>query len=266
MFGFMKSLGFKITLGITIALLVIIGVQSVRIASLKHKLYEADLATVNAIAERDSTRNVTNQLRGVLAAERAASERYIQQLELHRDALDKALKRASRVMFSMGIRIDSLNARLIALGKNIHDDSAGTRTATFENYRKVPFTVQAKVSLPRPNTGVGTLDLTIKADDIWINGRVQCDNKRLASGVRKAVFLIDQPDWTHVSLDSLRQSREVCSDVSVTKEAASSRAAKGAAAGAITGVVGGAISGSTKNMLLGGMLGSVVGAILRVIF
>jgi hypothetical protein len=189
-----------------IVVLVIALVQTVRLdeAQLQGKL--AGLVADAREAAADTSRDdIYVDAAAVGDSLRVAERRAIQTVQ-RADALDKALGIERRVRDSLIATVERMS-RAVESEQVVADSADEERRAAFE-VRETPFTVYAKVMLPRaPQTG--TMDVRVDLDTLGLDVRVGC-GARATAGVRPATASVAGPVWAKVRLTRVEQAPEVC--------------------------------------------------------
>lgn len=191
------TISWKASLTLVLAFVFIIGAEEARLRAAAVRAKWAALAAANAIAERDSTRDVgaENARVAKIAGESLRIvEKRVVQVKQSRDALDMALQRVKRASYAFSIRVDSVYVERRA-------PTVG-RSAAF-HVRDAPYTVDADVAFPPPPDSAA-LRLRIALDTLPVRLRVTCN------GRTDAAVVIEAPTWAHVTLGALSQDPEVC--------------------------------------------------------
>lgn len=194
----------KILIGLLVAALLAIGVQSWRLQRAHAAERGAAIAEANARARADVTRDVTSQIVAQLGDTLRAVERLIEQVAPKMDAIDRTLQRQSQVVANLGLTVQQLAARGSA---PVTERPDGVRLASF-TVDSAPYHVTAAVELP-PAPARGTIDLRVRLDSASLQARVQC-GARGRAGVRDATLLLVTPPWLSARVESVQQSPDVC--------------------------------------------------------
>lgn len=161
---------------------------------------KAALATVNAIAERDTTRLVfRDSLTRIV-------ERLIVQRPQGSDAVDRELKQQRIALAALTSKIDRLSITAASSGGVTSDPADNVRHAAFD-VRKVPYTAHADVDVPR--TGSATIKLDVAIDSIPIEIRPGC-SKPDAHGIRSATLGVVSPPWAPLRITRAEQDAGLC--------------------------------------------------------
>lgn len=207
---FGKSLLGNPLLIIGVAMIAYIGVLKVSNARLAKALHEETVRANNEAARADTTRDVAQRalswLQQTYGDSIKAVERLVVQEKIKKDGLDAALKRESILKADLRIALDSLLTSLY--GSPTTEDSAGNRSSVFDT-TAAPFTVHARVTLPKP-PAPGIMD-TLKITVQPLNLRIRAQCGPVVNRARAATLLVEQPKWVVVRLDSLKQDPDVCS-------------------------------------------------------
>lgn len=136
---------------------------------------------------------------------RVAERRAIQTVQ-RADVLDRALRLERRLRDSLRVAVDRLSHK-VRSDSVVSDGADSERRAAFE-VREVPYTVHAKVVLPRA-PGRGSMDVRVEMDTMALDVRVGC-GVATAAGVRPATAVVVGPRWASVRLGRVEQVPGVC--------------------------------------------------------
>jgi hypothetical protein len=170
------------------------------------KTMEGQLLVDSLVADADTTR-VARALDDV---QRQVFMRRAIQAEMKADALNKKLKTESSVRATLQFFVDSVyngNADTNVDGLD-GDTLPDVLNVEFNGYTP-PFKVSGVTIIDFVEDTAGT-KYSVVMDPFKIGMRVECSNKAI-NGVRQATVLVDAPLFVRVSLDTLRQSPDVCS-------------------------------------------------------
>jgi hypothetical protein len=191
------------TLGISIR------TEEARLERQRARTTAVALQLENAVAARDSTRNVALEngtVAHLLGDSLRLVEKRVVQIAQTADVLDDVLHRERVAKYALNATIDSLRQSAAAVTTTL--PQGDTRAATF-NVRQEPFTVNAQVDMPPPPDSA-TLTLRIHVDPLNVQARVTCSEPN-QWGVRSASVGTIAPPWVDVRLGQVEQSPEVCS-------------------------------------------------------
>lgn len=168
-----------------------------RITQLQTRVYQTELA-------KDSVEAVNSKTITRIQGDLQVAQRRIVQTELEKDSLSIALKTQSKVRASLLVTIDSLKGHV----QTVVQKTDSTFTAKFPETHQPPFTVNATVDANIVQ-GIATLDFAVKIDPFKVGLDIGCG---LAfNDVRPATITLVTPSFVTVSVDTVKQSREVCS-------------------------------------------------------
>lgn len=251
-------------------LLVVIGVLSLAVAFLfVSDQHHRRVAFENALA-RDSVEAINDTTRAVLMSTKdsakilgdslsAVTMRSVQ-LQMQRDAMDKASHTTSTSRTNVGTHVESVAgsvtspARTPSIDEHSLETPNDVRHATF-NVRRIPFTVRAAVAIPK--AGDASLDYNIALDDASIGVRTTCGD--VVRGVRQASVLFTSPQWLHLNVTSSEQSADVCN----AKNNAQTKRARRWGIGATIGYGGVFARDSSKTLTLHHGIGGTFGLSFR---
>jgi hypothetical protein len=172
------------------------------------------LKSDSTTAAADTTRVVSWRAQKVLGDSIAAVERRSVQVQMHADALDKALGRVSAALTSITAVVRTLNVKNKP-GTVVTVDAMDTtiRKSTFV-VDSTPFHVVADVKLPPPPR-VGMIDLSVRLDTLRLRPRLQCGKP--VDNVRPATILVETPKWLPAVIDSSRVDISACNPQLIQK-------------------------------------------------
>lgn len=166
-----------------------------RISFLQNKVYQTEMA-------KDSIEAVSSVTIRTIKGDLQVAQHRIIQTEMEKDSLSKALKTATRIRATMSFQIDSLKASV----RTVVVRDSGITSMDFPEIHKPPFKVKASVDIVQD---IATLDFTAKIDPFSVGLDVGCGTEN--NGVRPATATLITPKFVTVSVDSIKQSKEVCS-------------------------------------------------------
>lgn len=196
----------KLAIAAAGALLLLLGVQTCRLAEANERARDNAFRADSAEAVADTSRDVTAQLAKLIGDSVRASELRILQVTPDRDAVDRALARTSATVASLSATVRGLEAVLTADTGTTTEDVEGVRRATF-TIDSTPYRGTAAVTMPRL-PAPASIALDLRLDTARIAPRIQCGAP--VSGVRPASLLVTTPDWLTVTIDSVRSDPNVC--------------------------------------------------------
>lgn len=179
---------------LAIALFLLVGLLSAAtyISKLRETIYRTELAKDSIEAVNSQTVKV-----GDTWMRRAI------QTELVADSLNKALKTKPKVIVKTEFVVTPVDGTVVA--------PIAVSDSLFEmkfHEVKPPYTVDAAV-IGNTLSKVGSLTYSVKLDPFKIGVRVDCGVE--TNGIRPATVGFETPTFIAVSLDTVRQSKEVCS-------------------------------------------------------
>lgn len=197
-----KSLGF----GAVLALLITLGVQSMRLDAARDGATRAALVADTLAASRDSSRVLSIEGAALGESLTVVQRRAIQAVQ-KADALDKALglERVAREQFTATIAGMRSQVRSDTVVVEVPGDSV--RSATFD-VRQSPYSVHAEVELPRAPES-GRLSVRVDLDTLSLDVRIGCEAAN-AYGVRSAEVSAVAPGWASLRLGRVEQAAGVC--------------------------------------------------------
>lgn len=199
-----------VAVAVLVALLVsVIGIEEKRLESQRSKTSIAAVALSNAVAERDSTREISGLSSGlakVLGDSLRLVEKRVVQRNQRADAVDAELGRTRLAHYIMKGAVDSL--RRIGVARVVEDSARSVRRVHFD-MRKAPYTVAADFEMPYPPDSLARASLSIALDPIRVDARVHC-SKPDSLGVRIATVVASAPKWTSIQFDRVEQAAELC--------------------------------------------------------
>jgi hypothetical protein len=190
-----------------LAVLLIVG-QCAYIQTLRGQLADQTIQTLNAAAERDSTRLLGEKARALLGDSLSGYQKLILQAHLERDALDKALHQERVVTGQLRATIRELATTTTTSGGVTLNPTDTTQRVGHFTVRDPPYTVEATATLPPPPTP-GSLALRVALDPLRVTARVGCGPQ--SNGARPATLTVLGPTWAAITLDSLQADPAVCS-------------------------------------------------------
>jgi hypothetical protein len=198
------------TLGISIR------TEEARLERQRARTTAVALQLENAVAARDSTRNVALEngtVAHLLGDSLRLVEKRVVQIAQTADVLDDALHRERVAKYALNATIDSLRRSSVAVTTT--SPQGDTRSATF-NLRQEPFTVNAQVDMPPPPDSA-TLFMRIHVDPLNVQARVTCSSPD-RDGVRVANVSTAASPWAEVKLGQVEQAPEVCNSETRRRE------------------------------------------------
>lgn len=200
------SFSLKTTIVLLVVCLGVITVEESRIRTSRAREAAAALQATNAIAERDSTRDLAQEharVARLMGDSIRVVEKRVVQVKQKKDALDRALDGERRAKFELVARVDSLQRVATA---SVRADS-NVRRAKFV-VRKAPYTIGADVSIAAPPDS-GRITLSVVMDPIPIEARIRCE-KPDEHGVGAAAVVVSTPRWAGARMERIEQAPEVC--------------------------------------------------------
>ena len=192
------------------ALTLTVKVEEARVGHERHRSAVLSLDRLNALAERDSTREIT-KLQG--DSLRVFAKQAVQQ-DQRADALDRSLNLERRTRIALAGTIDSLDRVDGAPSFATGDSSSHVAWHADFNIRQAPYTIAAQVDMPPPPDSAH-LALHVRLDTIPIGVQLGCSPPD-AVGVRAASVTATSPPWAAVQFSGVEQSPEICSAAAVS--------------------------------------------------
>jgi hypothetical protein len=167
----------------------------------------ADTTRRTSLSRRDSLKIFGDSL--------SAVERRVVQTKISNDALDNALHRASVLITRLDATIQNFNVKnRPGTAVTLVSSDTSIRQSTF-HIDSTPYHVDATAKLPPPPR-VGTLDLAIHMDTVFMRPRLQCGEA--VDGVKPATILVETPTWlTNVKINQSLVSPSACNPQLITK-------------------------------------------------
>lgn len=188
-----------------LALLVVLGVQSLRLRAAERRIGAVLLRADSLEAANDTTRSIAERAQRVLGDSLHGVERRVVQEKQRADALDRALGRERIARANIMAVVDSLSV-VAKADKDSYNSVDSTRTLVFA-VDTVPYSGFANVELP-PAPATPTLDLRLSVAPVPLSLRLGCGSS--VNGIRPATVALVGPRWAALSLDSLSQSPDLC--------------------------------------------------------
>jgi hypothetical protein len=200
------TLGQKILGGIVLALVLAVGVQTVRLRREQQAQRDQAFRADSIAAALDTTRAVSARAQQILGDSlRGVERRAVQVAGITPDELDKALRRYSTSIIATVASIKPLIdvQRTAPVTVNAQDE----RKADFV-VDSAPYHVRAAVALPAPPAN-GRIGLSVRLDTAHVSYRIQC-GKAKDGGVQPASVEISSPPWLSMGITNATTDQNVC--------------------------------------------------------
>jgi hypothetical protein len=152
------------------------------------------------VAAADTTRLVA--IRGLT---KIYERRVIQERQVA-DSLDRLLRRERIARVGLVATVRALDTTLT--GHVTADSLDNVRVAQWPPTYQPPFTIEARVELPRP-PAEATLQIGVRVDPVRLGLRLGCGSAG-RDGIRPASVAVEAPTWATIRLEQVSQSPDLC--------------------------------------------------------